>query len=180
MRSDLQFKLLSHLNKKQQESGFTLIELLVVVIIIGVLAAVALPNLLKQVGKARETELKNAAGTVNRSQQSYHFERQKFADGLSILGISVPSQYVTNGDPEVEPEPDGAGGNLSIQVTGPTATVQPANSNFTNDGTRAYSGLIEYGEGTYAQILCQSDGVSEYVAVPEAADTCATGSIEIR
>lgn len=181
MRSDLQFKLLSHLNKKQQESGFTLIELLVVVIIIGVLAAVALPNLLKQVGKARETELKNAAGTVNRSQQSYHFERQAFANGLTLLGISVPSQYITNGDPEA-PTGTGAGdGNLGILVPDPSqATVQPANTNFQNDGTRAYSGLIVYGDGTYGQILCQSDAVTDFVAVPTAVDTCDTGSFEIR
>jgi len=182
MKSDLQFKLLSHLNKKQQESGFTLIELLVVVIIIGVLAAVALPNLLKQVGKARETELKNAAGTVNRSQQSYHFERQVFAPGLTLLGISVPSQYVTNGDPAVAGVGNGTDGNLGILVNAATstATVQPANSNAINDGTRAYTGLIVYGQGNYSQILCQSDAVTNVVAVPSNAATCATGSIEIR
>jgi type IV pilus assembly protein PilA len=183
MRSDLQFKLLSHLNKKQEDKGFTLIELLVVVIIIGVLAAVALPNLLKKVGKARETELKNAAGTVNRSQQSYHFERQLFAPGLTFLGISVPTEYVSNGDPGTAPNPADppAGGNLAIDGgTSAFATVQPANDNATNDGTRAYSGRIDYGSGTYAQILCQSDDVSIFLTAPTDAATCPGGSVQIR
>ena len=175
MRSDLQFKLLSHLNKKQQDSGFTLIELLVVVIIIGVLAAVALPNLLKQVGKARETEIKNAAGTVNRSQQSYHFERQLFAQGLTFLGISVPTQYVTNGSTTA---------NLSIVGgTATAATVQPANSNAHNDGTRGYSARIDYANGTYVQIMCQSNDVTSFLGIPTSAAgvlSCPTDGIEIR
>ncbi|MGL4884096.1 MAG: type IV pilin protein, partial [Waterburya sp.] len=46
------------LSKKLQSlnQGFTLIELLVVTIMVGVLAAISLPNLLAQIGKARETE----------------------------------------------------------------------------------------------------------------------------
>lgn len=185
MRSDLQFKLLSHLNKKQQDSGFTLIELLVVVIIIGVLAAVALPNLLKQVGKARETELKNAAGTVNRSQQSYHFERQLFATGLTFLGITVPTQYITNGDPATAATTGGGGGNLGIQTGGTSfATVQPANTDAVNDGTRAYSGRIEYSGGGYSQILCQSNDVTVQLTAPPQSTgsvmSCPTGAVIIQ
>lgn len=182
MRSDLQFKLLSHLNNKKQESGFTLIELLVVVIIIGVLAAVALPNLLKQVGKARETEIKNAAGTVNRSQQSYHFERQDFASGLTYLGISIPTEYITNGNTTDNlgiTAVNAASGSSALEY----ATVQPANSNAINDGTRAYSGRIEYAGGTYAQILCQSNDVATGLAAPTTTgDDCAsiTGATVIR
>lgn len=170
MRSDLQFKLLSHLNNKKQESGFTLIELLVVVIIIGVLAAVALPNLLKQVGKARETEIKNAAGTVNRAQQAYHFERQNFASGLTYLGITVPTEYITNGDPEVDGglgiAPTVANGDGSDPMFLQSAGVTPENTNFENDGTRAYSARIQYANGTYAQVLCQSNNATNILEAP--------------
>jgi type IV pilus assembly protein PilA len=82
--------------KKQNNEGFTLIELLVVVIIIGVLAAIALPNLLGQVGKAREVEAKNLAGSINSAQQSNYTQKGDFVanavaqDALDALEVTAP------------------------------------------------------------------------------------------
>ena len=86
------------LTKKEQSQGFTLIELMVVVIIVGVLSAVAVPNYLGQIGKARETEAKTNLGTIARAQQAHHYEYQEFYNGsdLSLFGdVNIASRYYT-------------------------------------------------------------------------------------
>jgi type IV pilus assembly protein PilA len=55
---------------KRAAKGFTLIELLVVVVIVGILAAVALPNFLGQSGKARTTEASAAIDALKSGEES--------------------------------------------------------------------------------------------------------------
>ena len=149
MNSIFTAKYLQTLRNKKGDKGFTLIELLVVVIIIGVLAAVALPNLLAQVGKAREAEGKTTVGSVNRAQQTYHFERQTFADATDIesatnaLGIVVNPEFYS----------------FAIAGAADNATVTTTTLDGTNDGVRNYAGAIGYAAGAYDTALCQSDEV---------------------
>ena len=90
MKSDFKTKLIQHmLNKKNGEKGFTLIELLVVIIIIGILAAIALPSFLNQAAKARQSEAKTYVGSLNRSQQAYYLEKQEFAPNLTTLAVGI-------------------------------------------------------------------------------------------
>jgi len=90
MKSEFKTKLIQHmLNKKNGEKGFTLIELLVVIIIIGILAAIALPSFLNQASKARQSEAKTYVGSMNRTQQAYYLEKQEFAPNLQTLALGV-------------------------------------------------------------------------------------------
>ncbi|MBD2437893.1 type IV pilin-like G/H family protein [Nostoc sp. FACHB-110] len=115
IKPELQAKFLQHLNnrKKKAEEGFTLIELLVVVIIIGVLAAIALPSLLGQVNKAKQSEGKNNIGAINRAQQAYYLEYQAFNTDLTQLGIGIKTQ-TDNYDYTSVINGDTSGSNLAV------------------------------------------------------------------
>ena len=89
MRTELKAKFIQHLNRKQSEKGFTLVELLVVIIIIGILAAIALPNFLNQGAKAKQTEAKQNIGLMNRTQTAYRSETQSFASAFDILATGT-------------------------------------------------------------------------------------------
>jgi type IV pilus assembly protein PilA len=67
--------------RAQDEKGFTLIELLVVILIIGILAAIALPAFLNQRSKAQDTEAKSAARTAQTALETLYTDEQSYATG---------------------------------------------------------------------------------------------------
>src|SRR3984957_16216800 len=69
--------------RAKDERGFTLIELLVVILIIGILAAIAIPSFLNQKGKATDAAAKELAHTMQVAAESYATD-----NGGSYIGLT--------------------------------------------------------------------------------------------
>jgi type IV pilus assembly protein PilA len=75
----------------ENDQGFTLIELLVVMIIIGILAAIAIPVFLSQRQKARDTAVKADVSTLGKEIATY------YVDGTGIPPVTTASsRYLVN------------------------------------------------------------------------------------
>jgi type IV pilus assembly protein PilA len=77
--------------RMQDEKGFTLIELLVVILIIGILAAIALPAFLNQREKAQDSEAKTAARTTQTALETYYTDYQKYTSTTTDLTAIEPA-----------------------------------------------------------------------------------------
>src|ERR1700709_1207449 len=75
------------------EGGFTLIELLVVILIIGILAAIAIPAFLSQTSKANDSAAKTQGGTLQTTEEAYASENTgRFVGGtLAALEAIEPT-----------------------------------------------------------------------------------------
>ena len=96
-----------------KKQGFTLIELMVVIVIMGILAAVAVPKLFGMIAKSKASEVGPAAGTYIKLQDAYVSEANKFgswyligyiapgAQSASVSGKTASFEYYGGSDPAI-------------------------------------------------------------------------------
>ena len=87
----------SRIRKMQEENegGFTLIELLVVMIIIGILAAIAIPLFLNQRKNAVDASMKSDLRTVANEMESFYTDQEQYPDTIAA-GTAAQSVLLSN------------------------------------------------------------------------------------
>lgn len=81
---------------RRSPRGFTLIELMIVVAIIGILAAIAVPNFVKFTARARQTEVKSNLKGFSTSARSYFAEQSTYQCGLCSFQPESGNRYSYN------------------------------------------------------------------------------------
>lgn len=148
------------------KKGFTLIELLVVVLIIGILAAVALPQYRTAVEKSRLVQQMVLVDAIVKGQELYYMANGDFAFDLDNLDISYPSNCSFGYDKTFV-----TCGNYTINFGHDTSClVHGSNGSSWNNGTIMYVRNMNIGPCTggvfcdaktddlVAQRVCQSMG----------------------
>jgi type IV pilus assembly protein PilA len=101
--------------RAQDEKGFTLIELLVVILIIGILAAIALPAFLNQRSKAQDTEAKTAARTAQTALETFYTDNQDY--DVDLAGLQAIEPALNEGVAAAGLTVDAAGQAWEVEVT---------------------------------------------------------------
>ena len=131
---------------KNNKKGFTLIELLVVVLIIGILAAMAMPAYFKAVERSRAAEADTLIGSVVGAQARYKMKTGNFATKWTSLDVAPANAtdsdtYCTKGNQPTADSGTCTGNGFAIKLVGTNA--KSGNTSGV-EATRSGSGQYTY------------------------------------
>ncbi len=130
-----------------KNAGFTLIELLVVVLIIGILAAVALPQYEKAVEKSRALEGIMLVRSVAQANERYYLANSTYTKDIQELDLQFPGEYKMVGNTSsLETDNFSCRATNSLGVEAVIALCRRRNSD--------YSYSLEILKTDSAQIIC--------------------------
>lgn len=86
----------NQIKQNKFNKGFTLLELLVVVLIIGVLAAIALPQYNMAVAKSKYNSIKTITENIVSSVERYYLSTNSKPTNLGVLDIDIEGEYKNN------------------------------------------------------------------------------------
>jgi type IV pilus assembly protein PilA len=166
------------LKSLRKQEGFTLIELMIVVAIIGILAAIAIPNFLQYQMKSRQSEAKTNLGAIKTSQVSWQGERGCYLTVAAAPAVvpaagtkSQPQNWNEAGQPWLTPDPAGANG-WCVGAGGAGVSL----GTFANLGFQASGNVLyQYATGTYIASHTSCLGPT---AAPAALIIAETGAVD--
>jgi type IV pilus assembly protein PilA len=118
--------------RSNDQSGFTLIELLVVILIIGILAAIAIPSLLSQKSKAYDAGAKELARSAETTAETYATDHEGKYEGMNVAALHTYEISI----PETKAQ---AKGGAYMKETG-GVTVAASNEEYTVTAIAASTG----------------------------------------
>lgn len=117
--------------------GFTLIELMIVVAIIGILAAIAIPNFVKFQCRSKQSEAKTSLKSLYVSEESYRAEWDKY---IAVASCGVANDCGTAGKgAEIGWEPKGS----KLRYNYATGTIGATEGALTFDATATGTGEVK-------------------------------------
>ena len=84
------------MRRKNTKKGFTLLELLVVVVIIGILAAIAMPQYKMAVAKSKLSTIRDMIDALHHSVERYYLTTTTPPENLEVLDIDIPGEYTNS------------------------------------------------------------------------------------